>query len=118
MVRARRTSVYLTRVPRRCRRHRTLWAERGRELWERKRDAGTAVTLPGLVRGPRGVAEPQTRLCAAGTFSVSSPLPSTGNRSFRIVKTLKHSQNDVHNEAAGSPTLTLLRPRKTRLLLP
>ncbi|TKC43365.1 hypothetical protein EI555_014274, partial [Monodon monoceros] len=26
----------------------------------------------------------------------------TGNRSFRIVKTLKHIQNDVHNEAAGS----------------
>ena len=35
-----------------------------------------------------GVTEPHTRLSAAGTFSVSSPLPSTSNRSAWIMKKL------------------------------
>ena len=112
-VRGRRTSVYLRRVPLRRRRHRTRWIERGRERRERRRNVGTAVTLPGLARDtPGGVAEPQTCPCVAGT---GPPLGSSRSRHLDPDTTLRSankpegSKNDRHNGVAGSPAPTLTR---------
>ena len=109
-VRGRRMSVYLRRVPQGRRRHRTPWAERGRERRERRRDAGTTVTLPGLAQGTPGcVAEPQTRACVAGT---DPPLGPSRSRHLEPDTTLqrpnrpKGSENDRRKEDAGSPAPT------------
>ena len=73
-VRGRRMSVYLRRVPQGRRRHRTPWAERGRERRESLGDAGMAVRLPGLAPGtPGAVTELQIHLCASGTAPPPGP---------------------------------------------
>lgn len=70
--RARRTSVYLRLVPQRGRRHRALRAERGREQRAR-RGAGTAVSIPGLVRGTRAASPSLRPASAAGSVAPSGP---------------------------------------------
>ena len=76
-----------------------------------------AGPLPVLARHTLGgVTGPHTSLSAAGTFSVSSPLPSTSNRSAGIIQKLEHIQNNTHSVATGSPAQKLLLHQKMRLL--
>lgn len=93
-VRARRTSVYLERVPSGCRCHRTLWAERGQERGEQRARRSGSEAWDGA---PRAAASSLRPASVQRGQNLSLGLPQF--RHLRIGPESPHLSHRLNNTA-------------------